>query len=81
MAKIRRGAKRASTTRSDDMKRQEEAYQNEAIAARGELMDNPECMCCPMMDVCTVDPGISIFITTDMINRSNCAGGFVHAFE
>jgi len=46
-----------------------------------DLIDNPECMCCPIMDVCTVDPGVSIYVTKDMIRRSNCAGGFVDAFD
>lgn len=46
-----------------------------------ELMDNPECMCCPTMDICTVKNGMIINITKDVIKRSNCNGGFVDAFD
>lgn len=46
-----------------------------------EQMDDPECWCCPMMDVCTVECGVVITITKDMIVRSNCNGGFVDALE
>jgi hypothetical protein len=46
-----------------------------------ELMDDPQCMCCPMMDVCTVENDVIINISKDTIKRSNCNGGFVDAFE
>ena len=46
-----------------------------------ECMKNPECMCCPVMDVCTTENGIAITITKDDIRRSNCSGGFCDAFE
>ena len=44
-----------------------------------EHMDDPECWCCPMMDICTKTE-IDI-VTKDMIKRSNCNGGFTDAFE
>jgi hypothetical protein len=46
-----------------------------------ELMDNPDCMCCPMMDVCTVEPDVIIHVTKEMRDRSNCNGGFLDAFD
>ena len=46
-----------------------------------EMMENPECMCCPIMDICTIESDEVIAITRDMIERSNCSGGFVDAFE
>jgi len=46
-----------------------------------DLMNEPECMCCPMMDICTVDNGVVIRITKDVIRRSNCNGGFADAFD
>jgi hypothetical protein len=45
------------------------------------LMKEPECMCCPMMDVCNPGPGTCITITRDIIRRSNCNGGFIDALE
>jgi len=46
-----------------------------------DLMTNPECMCCPTMDICTTECGVTIVITKDIIQRSNCNGRFTDAFE
>ena len=45
------------------------------------LETESECVCCPILDVCTTEVGVSIFITKDMVRRSLCNGGFVDAFE
>jgi hypothetical protein len=44
------------------------------------MMNDPMCMCCPMMDVCSVESG-TIWITKDVIARSNCNGGFADGLE
>ena len=46
-----------------------------------DIWDEPECKCCPIMDVCTAECGVKITVTKDMINRSNCKGSFLDAFE
>ena len=45
------------------------------------LDEEPECVCCPIRDVCTCEPGVAIYITKDMERRSGCYGGFVDAFD
>ena len=48
------------------------------ITLAAEKMEEPECVCCPIMDECIKE---KLTITRDMIERSNCNGGFVDAFE
>ena len=45
------------------------------------LNEDAECVCCPMRDICTVENGVTITVTKDMIRRSACSGGFVDAFD
>jgi hypothetical protein len=62
---------------------QPKAVQNNDSANLNRFLEetDPECVCCPMADVCAIDPGIIVRITRDMIKRSNCGGSFVDAFE
>lgn len=46
-----------------------------------DLMEIPECMCCPMMDLCTVPPGTIIRPTKEDLDRCNCLGLFMDAME
>jgi hypothetical protein len=45
------------------------------------LNEESECVCCPTRDVCTIDVGVTITVTKDMVQRSACNGGFVDAFD
>ena len=45
------------------------------------LNEEPECVCCPTRDVCTIGVGVTIIVTKDMMQRSACSGGFVDAFD
>ena len=45
------------------------------------LNEESDCVCCPMRDVCTVDEGVTITVTKDMMKRSACSGGFMDALD
>jgi hypothetical protein len=38
------------------------------------LEDEPECICCPVMDVCRESDGEPVTITREINKRSNCGG-------
>jgi len=43
---------------------------------------NPECICCPLLRICTeTEPGEVVAITKDLVRQSICDGSFIDAFE
>lgn len=52
------------------------------MTTKFEILDEEsDCVCCPMRDVCTIECGVTITVTKDMVKRSACSGGFLDAFD